>query len=72
MTEPYVESIIQPLSKGTIKYTEIHADVVTMYLQCLSEASKLLSIEQSAVFFEKKNVKYLIGMSIKLGNEGIF
>lgn len=71
LTESYVESILEPLKGKEIKYTELHTDVVTMYLQCLSIASELLQPEQSAAFFEATNIHYLIGMAIKFGDKGM-
>lgn len=70
LTEAYVETIMRPLDADHIKYMSIPSETITMYLACLYTATIVLKTIEISPYFEKDNVKYIVAMSIKHGDEG--
>lgn len=61
---------MKPLSAENIKYMSIPSETITMYLQCLYTATIVLKTVEISPYFEKVNVKYIVAMSMKHGDEG--
>lgn len=70
LTEAYVETIMKPLNADHIKYMSISSETITMYLQCLYTATIVMKTLEISPYFEKDNVKYIVAMSMKHGDEG--
>lgn len=66
--------MMSPLFQFAVpKFSKMHSADVSLYLQCLEAVATLAECqvkENDLSIFEEKNVRYLMGMSIKHGNAG--
>lgn len=72
--QKWLRALLNPLLQcSSPQFSKIHADDVSVYLQCLVTIFTLAEKpdDRSLLVFKEKNVQYLIGMAIKHGSAGM-
>lgn len=72
--QKWLNALLKPLLQtSSPQFSKIHADDVSVYLQCLVTILALggKPDDKSLHVFTEKNVQYLIGMAIKHGSAGM-
>lgn len=76
LNQKMLNGMLQPLLRNKDpKYFKLTSWEVLTYLQCLAAYSTLSEcqlLEMDSAIFNEKSIQYLIGMSIKHGNTGIY